>query len=49
MLRAREAGSGPLRYRYDAGSGTVRKLDAQAFRALVARTAWITAGFFAAR
>jgi len=37
-LRAR----GPLRYRYDAESGTVRKLDAKAFKALVAKTAKAT-------
>ncbi len=41
-LRAR----GPLRYRYDAKSGTVRKLDARAFKALVARTARASVSLF---
>ena len=46
VLQARKATSGPLRYRYDAKSGTVSKLDAKAFKALVARTAKVTASFF---
>ena len=40
-LRAR----GPLRYRYDARSGTVHKLDAKDFEALVAKTARFTWSF----
>lgn len=44
-LRARQADAGPLRYRYDPESGTVRKLQAKAFKALVARTATATASF----
>jgi hypothetical protein len=39
VLRARQAADGPLRYRYDAKSGTVRKLGKKAFRALAAKTA----------
>jgi hypothetical protein len=49
VLRARQAGSGPLRYRYDAKSGTVRKIPARAYKALLAksaRTALATAGGF---
>ena len=48
VLRAREAVTGPLRYRYDAKSGTVRKIGKRAYKALVARTARAiigTAGF----
>jgi hypothetical protein len=47
VLSARESDSGPLRYRYDAKSGMVRKLDRKAYRALVARTARVTASFAA--
>ena len=36
---------GPLRYRFDASSGKVRKLDAKAFKALVARSAGFTGRF----
>ena len=39
VLRAREAAVGPLRYRYDAKSGTVRKIGKRAFKALQAKTA----------
>jgi hypothetical protein len=38
-VRARVAGRGPLRYDYDAESGTLRKLDRKAFKAAVARVA----------
>ena len=41
VLRA----NGPLRYRYHAESGTVRKLDAKDFEALVAKTARFTGSF----
>jgi hypothetical protein len=49
VLRARQAAAGPLHYRYDAKSGTVRKIGARAFKALAAksaRTALATAGGF---
>ncbi len=39
VLRARQAAVGPLRYRYDAKSGTVRKIGQRAFKALRAKTA----------
>jgi hypothetical protein len=39
VLRAHEATVGPLRYRYDRKSGTLRKLDKRAYRAAVARAA----------
>jgi hypothetical protein len=39
VLRARQAAVGPLRYRYDAKSGTVRKIPKRAFKALQAKTA----------
>ena len=38
-LRARQAAAGPLRYRYDAKSGTVRKIGKRAYKALMAKTA----------
>ena len=38
-MRARQAAVGPLRYRYDAKSGTVRKIGQRAFKALQAKTA----------
>jgi hypothetical protein len=47
VLRAREAAAGPLRYRYDAKSGKVRKLDRKTYRALVAHSAKVTASFSA--
>jgi len=37
LLRAHEAAVGPLRYRYDVKSGTVRKLAPKAYEAAVAR------------
>jgi hypothetical protein len=49
VLKAREAAVGPLRYRYEAKSGLVRKLDKRAYKALLAksaRTALATAGGF---
>jgi hypothetical protein len=39
VLRARQSGSGPLRYRYDTSSGTVRKLPKRVYKALAAKTA----------
>jgi len=39
ILRARIAGDGPLRYRYDAHSGKLRKLSAKAYKAKVAEVA----------
>ena len=44
MLRARQSGSGPLRYRYDTSSGTVRRLPKRAYKALVAKTAKVALG-----
>ena len=35
---------GPLRYRYDAKSGTVRKLPARAYKALLAKSARVALG-----
>ena len=49
VLKSREAAVGPLRYRYEAKSGLVRKLDKRAYKALLAksaRTALVTAGGF---
>lgn len=49
VLKARKAAVGPLRYRYDAKSGTVRKIGKRAYKALLAksaRTALGTAGGF---
>jgi len=37
VLKAREAALGPLRYRYEAKSGLVRKLDKRAYRSLLAK------------
>jgi hypothetical protein len=39
VLRARQAAAGPLRYRYDTKSGTVRKIGKRAYKALLAKTA----------
>jgi hypothetical protein len=39
VLRARQAAAGPLRYRYDAKRGVVKKLDRAAYKAAVARVA----------
>jgi hypothetical protein len=44
VLRAHQSLSGPLRYRYDAKSGTVRRLKKRAYKALVAKTARATMG-----
>jgi len=44
VLRAHQAAAGPLRYRYDAGSGTVRKVGKRAYEAALARTAHIAVG-----
>jgi hypothetical protein len=40
VLRAHRAAEGPLRYRYDRMSGTVRRLDAKAWKAAVSRASW---------
>jgi len=48
VLRARQAG-GPLRYRYDAKSGTVRRIPSRKYKALLAKSARValsTAGGF---
>ena len=45
VLRAHRSAHGPLRYRYDAESGTVRKLPARAYKALVSRLAKVAATF----
>ncbi len=39
ILRARVAGDGPLRYRYDAKSGKLEKLSTKAYKAVVAKAA----------
>ena len=39
VLRAHQSASGPLRYRYDTTSGTVRKLPKRTYKALLAKTA----------
>ena len=39
ILRARIAGDGPLRYRYDAKSGRLQKLIQKAYKAVVAKAA----------
>ena len=44
VLRARQAAAGPLRYRYDTKSGTVRKIPKRAYKALMAKTARIAIG-----
>ena len=44
MLRARQAAAGPLRYRYDAKSGTVRKIAKRAYKALLAKSARVALG-----
>ena len=38
-MRARIAGDGPLRYRYDPQSGRLEKLSKQAYKAVVAKAA----------
>jgi uncharacterized membrane protein len=45
VLRVRKAQQGPLRWSYDARSGTVRRLDSKAYKAAVARTARIALAF----
>jgi len=44
VLRAHQSRSGPLRYRYDAKSGTVRKLEKRAYKALAAKVARVAMG-----
>ena len=39
ILRARIAGDGPLRYRYDKKSGRLQKLSKKAYKAVVAKAA----------
>ena len=39
ILRARVAGDGPLRYRYDAKTGRLQKLSNKAYKAVVAKAA----------
>ena len=39
ILRARIAGDGPLRYRYDKGTGRLDKLNRKAYKAVVAKAA----------
>ena len=43
-LRARHGAGGPLRYRYDAKSGTVRKIPSRAYKALLAKSARVALG-----
>lgn len=45
VLRVRQAKNGPLRWSYDAKSGTVRKLSGKAYKAAVARTARVALAF----
>ena len=45
VLRARQAARGPLRWSYDAKSGVVRKLDRQAYKAAVAKSAHVALAF----
>ena len=44
VVRSRTAASGPLRYRYDAKSGTVRKIPSRAYKALLAKSARVALG-----
>ena len=44
VLRARQAAAGPLRYRYDVKSGTVRKIGKRAYKALLAKSARVALG-----
>jgi hypothetical protein len=49
VLRARQSALGPLRYRYDTKSGTVRKIGKRTYKALLAKSARValsTAGGF---
>jgi len=43
-LRVRQASLGPLRYRYDTKSGTVRKIGKRTYKALLAKSARIALG-----
>jgi hypothetical protein len=43
-LQVRQASLGPLRYRYDTKSGTVRKINKRAYKALLAKSARIALG-----
>ncbi|HET8953361.1 MAG TPA: hypothetical protein VFN44_22755 [Solirubrobacteraceae bacterium] len=43
-LKVRQASMGPLRYRYDSRSGTVRKIGKRAYKALLAKSARIALG-----
>jgi hypothetical protein len=45
LLRSRKAAQGPLRWSYDAKSGSVTKLDRKAYKAAVAKTARIALAF----
>jgi hypothetical protein len=45
VLRARRASRGPLRWSYDAKSGTVRKLDRKAYKAAVAKSAHVALAY----
>jgi hypothetical protein len=45
VLRVRKAQRGPLRWTYDAKSGTVHRLDRKAYKAAVAKTARIALAF----
>jgi hypothetical protein len=46
ILRARIAGDGPLRYRYDKKSGRLEKLSKQAYKAVVAKAAKVAKASF---
>jgi hypothetical protein len=46
ILRARIAGDGPLRYRFDQKSGRLQKLSGKAYRAVVAKAARTARGGF---
>ena len=44
-MRARQKADGPLHWSYDSKSGTLRKLDRKAYRAIVAKTARVALAF----
>jgi len=44
VVRSRTAAGGPLRYRYDAKSGTVRKIPARVYKSLLAKSARVALG-----
>jgi hypothetical protein len=46
ILRARIAGDGPLRYRYDKQTGQLQKLSKQAYKAVVAKAARVARAHF---